>query len=457
MRTPNISNLKVGVMGLGYVGLPLAMQIATTKTHKQTKEKICRKVIGFDINTKRINELKNFIDNTITVKKKDFKLASNNIKFTSNHLDLTEADIFIVTVPTPINKLNCPDFQFLEKASFILGEIISHKLGLKDIKDFIPPIIIFESTVYPGATEEICIPIIEKESKLKYNSPTNQTFYVGYSPERINPGDSFHSIDDIVKITSGCNTLIADWINNFYSSIIKKGTHKASSIEVAEAAKIIENIQRDLNIALINELSIIFEKIKIDTFDVLEAAGTKWNFIPFRPGLVGGHCIGVDPYYLESKSKMLGYHPKVFTAGRKVNDEFPKWIVENLILNMSRNKINISSSNILILGITYKENCPDTRNTKVLKIIRELNNYHININVFDPYIKSQSQLHNIDVNFNLLSSIKTKEKFSVVICAVAHNMILEMNNKEWQSLLKPNGLFFDLKGIIPRELNPIRI
>ncbi|HBK0767178.1 TPA: nucleotide sugar dehydrogenase, partial [Escherichia coli] len=353
---------KIGIIGLGYVGLPLAVEFGKILP-----------TIGFDINKKRISELSNYIDNTLECTTEELKQAHNLIYSSELNL-LSTCNFFIVTVPTPIDKHKQPDLTPLVKASESIATIL--KKG---------DIVVYESTVYPGATEEVCIPILEKNSGLKFNVD----FFAGYSPERINPGDKEHRVTNILKITSGSTPETADKVDEVYNLIIEAGTHKASSIKVAEAAKVIENTQRDVNIALINELSIIFNKLNIDTLEVLEAAGTKWNFLPFRPGLVGGHCIGVDPYYLTHKAQSAGYHPEIILAGRRLNDNMGHFVVSQLVKKMISKKIQIENSNVLILGLTFKENCPDLRNTKVVDIISELKEYNINVDVFDPWCSSE--------------------------------------------------------------------
>ena len=325
-----------------------------------------------------------------------------------------------------------------------------------DSRNKVIPIVLYESTVYPGTTEEICIPLIESESGLICNDlKSAKSFACGYSPERINPGDREHKIKDIIKVTSGSSEEASIWIDNFYHSIIKVGTHRVKTIKTAEAAKIIENTQRDINIALVNELAIIFKLLKIDTLEVLEAASTKWNFLPFKPGLVGGHCIGVDPYYLTFKAQSLGYLPEVVLSGRRINDGMAKWVVEQLILEMCKKNISIKSANVLILGFTFKENCPDTRNTKVVEIFEILKNYNLKVDIVDPWVRKSS----IDENYKIKILNKTikDKKYSAIISTVAHKQFVEMSLMEWRSLIKDNGVLFDLKGLIPRELDPIRI
>ena len=451
---PDIHNLTLAIIGLGYVGLPLGVELAKKQKCVLTGISLSRKVIGFDIDKERIEELKNGFDRTNEI--------SNNLKdvfidLTSDFKKLITADIFIITVPTPIDKDKKPDLTILKNATTTVAKVLKLKKEIEfHSNNNSIPIVIYESTVYPGTTEEICIPLIEKESGLNCDGLKNSTsFSCGYSPERINPGDKKHSIRDIVKVTSGSNKETALWIDNFYGSIIDAGTYKAQSIKIAEAAKIIENTQRDINIALVNELAIIFKLMEIDTLDVIKAASTKWNFIPFKPGLVGGHCIGVDPYYLTHKSQELGYLPEVVLAGRKINDGMAKWIVEQLILEMYRKDIPIKSANILILGFTFKENCPDIRNTKVLEIANILKKYHNEIDIVDPWVDKTSvkEKYNIQVSDKVIQG----KKYSVVISTVAHKQFLEMSLDDWKSLVKTKGLFFDLKGLIPRKLEPLRL
>ena len=453
---PDVNKSTVAIIGLGYVGLPLAVEIAKKQNSNLSGERIDRKVIGFDISNKRIEELKNGYDRTNEISQSQI-LSNVFIDLTNDFQKLIPADIFIITVPTPIDNNNKPDLTALTNASITVAKTLKLKKEIEfNTKKRLIPIVIYESTVYPGTTEEICIPLIEKYSGLTCDSLKNfKSFCCGYSPERINPGDKEHTIKDIVKVTSGSNKEASIWINNFYGSIISAGTYQAKSIKIAEAAKIIENTQRDINIALVNELAIIFKFLKIDTLDVLEAASTKWNFIPFKPGLVGGHCIGVDPYYLTFKSQCVGYSPEVVLAGRKINDGMAKWVVDQLILEMCRKDISIKSSNILILGFSFKENCPDIRNTKVLDIIKMLDQYNIDIDIVDPWVDQAS----VEKNYNLRISqnlIKGK-KYSVVIISVAHKQFLSMSLKEWKNLIKENGILYDLKGLIPRELDTLRI
>ena len=440
---PDIHNCTVAVIGLGYVGLPLAIGISKNKICKFSNQLLKRSLIGFDISKKRINELSAGIDRTKEISVNDLK--NTEIVFTSNKEKLKMADVFIVTVPTPINKRKTPDLNPLTKASETVGEVI--KLRNYNSK----PIIIFESTVFPGATEDLCIPILERVSGKKLN----KDFFCGFSPERINPGDKEHTLDNIIKVTSGSDDASANWIDKFYSSFISAGTFKAPNIKIAEAAKIIENTQRDLNIALINELAILFKKMNIDTLDVLEAAETKWNFLPFKPGLVGGHCIGVDPYYLTYKSQELGYSPQIILAGRRINDNMSKWIVEQLIMQMARNGLPISKAKVLILGLTFKENCTDIRNTKVEDIYRSLNQYDIETFISDPYVDIEEA--NKKFEQRVYKAIPNEIAFEAIIVAVSHDEYKLINNKKWKSLIKTNGVIFDLKGILPRDIGAIRL
>ncbi len=445
---PSLITTKVAIIGLGYVGLPLALEIAKCDVCEKTKKKLDRQVVGFDLNEQRINDLKKGIDHTNEVStellKKELKIT-----YTNYEKDLEDADIYIVTVPTPIDLIKRPDFSFLESASRIVGKVLAKRK--KTLKN---PIIIYESTVYPGATEEICIPILENNSKLIFNfEKEGKGFFCGYSPERVNPGDKKHSLSKIIKVTSGSNPRVASWINDFYSSFISAGTHKASSIKVAEAAKVIENTQRDLNIALINEFSIIFRKANIDTLEVLEAAETKWNFLSFKPGLVGGHCIGVDPYYLTFKAEALGYHPQLVLAGRRINDGMPSVIAKDLILKMVQKGV-INNAKVLILGITFKENCPDMRNSKVLEFIKILQKYKLEILVCDPY--SQLNSNEIDKSINCINELPNDEKFEVIIGAVNHSYFKDLSENDYMRLANENSIFMDLKGMLPRSLDPIR-
>ncbi len=449
---PSLVKCNVAVIGLGYVGLPLAIELEKTKVCLRSGSALNRNVIAFDISENRISELKNGFDRTNEISKNQITTAKNII-FTSEKKKLIEADIFIITVPTPIDDSKRPDLSILEAASLTVGEAI----GMRKIKsntqdhDMSLPIIVYESTVYPGATEEICIPIIEKFSKSKINID----FVCGYSPERINPGDLNHKLSNIVKVTSGSNPEGAKWIDDFYGSIIGAGTHLTSSIKVAEAAKVIENTQRDLNIALVNELAIIFEKMNIDTLDVLKAAGTKWNFLSFQPGLVGGHCIGVDPYYLTSKAESLGYYPQVVLAGRRINDGMGKWIVEQLIKEMARKKLLIGGAEVLILGLTFKENCPDLRNTRVVDIIKSLASYGIKTVTVDPWADTKQAKHLYDLE--IIKEVPKEGNYSAAIVAVSHHQFYNINPSNWNNLLISDGILYDLKGVISRDIKTMRL
>ncbi len=452
-KYPDLFNCRVGVIGMGYVGLPLALEFGKEQFCNRTGSKVNRQIIGYDINEQRLKELRSAYDRTNETTREDINKIKN-IEFTSDKEYLVRCDVFIVTVPTPIDIENKPDLLPLKNASKTVGEILKYR-QVNGNSDNIP-IIIYESTVYPGATEEICVPILEKESGLKFNEINPlEGFVCGYSPERINPGDKNHRLTNIVKVTSGSNKSAAKWIDDFYGSIIKAGTHLAPSIQVAEAAKVIENTQRDLNIALVNELAIIFNKLNIDTLDVLDAAATKWNFLHFKPGLVGGHCIGVDPYYLTYKSEQMGYSPEVVLAGRRINDRMSSWVVEQLVLAMAKNGIRSNNAKVLLLGLTFKENCPDMRNTKVIDLIKYLHDYGITEYVVDPWVDIKAVKE--QYGFNISKKIPLKEKFSAVICAVAHEEFSSMKKEEWEELLEPHGIYMDLKGLIPRELNSIRL
>ena len=411
-------NKKISIIGLGYVGLPLAVEFS----------KIFQ-VIGYDIDESRVKELKKFIDRTNEVSSLDLKSQSKKIIFTNQIESIQNSDFIIVTVPTPINQYKQPNLNPLINAT-------------KDLSKFVRKntIIIYESTVFPGCTEEVCVPIIEDITGLTYN----EDFFCGYSPERINPGDKINTLTKIKKITSGSNEETSEHVDNLYNKIIKAGTYKAPSIKVAEAAKAIENAQRDLNISFVNELAIIFDRMNIDTDDVLKAAGTKWNFLNFKPGLVGGHCISVDPYYLTSKSESLGYYPEVILSGRRVNDNMPKFISSKSIKLLIKNGIDLNNCKALILGITFKENCPDTRNTKVIDIYKELSEYGITVDVFDPYA-SQEQVFN-DYKIKLVNKLK---KYELIILAVAHSDFKKLKINELKS--SERSVVFDLKCMLNRE------
>lgn len=406
--------IKIAIIGLGYVGLPLA--IAFSKKFE---------VIGYDIEKNRIKELQNGHDKTLELSDAELDIAlKNGIKFSSNLTDLKEYNFFIIAVPTPVDKNNRPDLSPLIKASQDVASVL--KKG---------DIVVYESTVYPGATEEECVPVLEKFSKLTFN----KDFFCGYSPERINPGDKEHTITKIKKITSGSTIEISDKVDSVYSSIIEVGTFKASSIKVAEAAKVIENTQRDINIAFVNELAMIFEKIGIDTTEVLNAAGTKWNFLKFNPGLVGGHCIGVDPYYLTHKAQELGYHPEIILAGRRINDNMGKYVANRVIKLMIKHNKKINKANVLILGITFKENCTDIRNSGVIGVINELQDFGCLVDVFDPWANKYEVLR--DYNINLLEKLDLK-KYEAIVLAVAHNQFKKLDLNDNQAVI------FDIKGVL---------
>ena len=414
-----LDKTKIGMIGLGYVGLPLAVEFGK---HFPT--------VGFDINAPRIAELRQGKDSSLEVDADELAQAKH-LTYTTNPDDLSACNVYIVTVPTPVDKHKRPDLTPLIKASQTLGKIM--KKG---------DIAIFESTVYPGATEEVCVPIIESLSSMKYN----QDFFAGYSPERINPGDKEHRVVNILKVTSGSTPEIAEFVDSLYRSIITAGTHKASSIRVAEAAKVIENTQRDVNIALINELALIFNRLGIDTLEVLEAAGTKWNFLPFRPGLVGGHCIGVDPYYLTHKAQEIGYLPEVILAGRRINDGMGPYVAQRVIKMMIQRRVHVANANVLVMGLTFKENCPDLRNTKVVDIIGELQSYHAHVDVYDPWISHKEAEHEYGI-----TPVSTLEpgKYDAIILAVAHRQFHEMGVEKIRALGKPQAVLFDVKYILP--------
>ena len=422
-----LENLKLAVIGLGYVGLPLAVEFGKQQS-----------VVGFDINQQRINALSSGHDSTLEVSDEELKEATF-LKFSADVSTLAACNTYIVTVPTPIDQYNQPDLTPLIKASESIGKVL--KRG---------DIVIYESTVYPGATEEECVPVLEKYSGLVFNVD----FYAGYSPERINPGDKEHRVTTIKKVTSGSTPDVADLVDALYNKIIVAGTHKASSIKVAEAAKVIENTQRDLNIALINELSIIFNKLGIDTESVLEAAGTKWNFLPFRPGLVGGHCIGVDPYYLTHKAQSIGYHPEIILAGRRLNDGMGAYVVSQLIKAMLKQRIHVDGARVLVMGLAFKENCPDLRNTRVVDIVRELAEYNITVDVFVPWVSSEEACHEYGI---VPVNQPDKESYDAIVVAVAHNEFRSLGAQAIRSYGKPNHILYDLKYLLSREESDIRL
>ncbi|MCX2744612.1 nucleotide sugar dehydrogenase [Mangrovivirga sp. M17] len=414
---------KIGIIGLGYVGLPLAVEFGKKVS-----------TLGFDINHKRIEELQKGKDRTLEVEPEELKEAEHLV-YSSNLEDLASCNIYIVTVPTPIDNYKKPDLRPLIGASTTIGKVL--KKG---------DIVIYESTVYPGCTEEDCVPVLEKVSGLKFN----EDFFCGYSPERINPGDKQHRLPTIKKVTSGSTPEIAEKVDNLYKSIITAGTHKASSIKVAEAAKVIENAQRDINIAFVNELAVVFDKMDIDTTEVLEAAGTKWNFLPFRPGLVGGHCIGVDPYYLTHKAESLGHHPEVILSGRRINDQMGLFIASKVIKLMTQMNNPIKNSNILVLGITFKENCPDIRNSKVIDVIRELQSFGANVEVFDPLADPEEVKE--EYGLNLIE--KPSKKYNAVVMAVAHN---EFESLNWSEIKNGNTAVYDVKAKLDKSTITARL
>lgn len=421
MNIRKLNDAKIGVIGLGYVGLPLAVEFGRHYT-----------VIGFDINQKRIEELKAGEDRTLEVSVNELKLAMK-LSYSANLDSLRECNTFIVTVPTPVDKHNRPDLTPLIKASETLGKVV--KRG---------DVVIYESTVYPGATEEDCIPVIEKISGLKFNVD----FYAGYSPERINPGDKEHRFTTIKKVTSGSTLETADFVDALYGSVVTAGTHKAPSIKVAEAAKVIENTQRDLNIALINELALIFNRMGINTEEVLKAAGSKWNFLPFRPGLVGGHCIGVDPYYLTHKAEELGYHAQVILAGRRINDGMGAYVAEQVSRLMMQKRIHVVDAKILVMGLTFKENCPDLRNTKVVDVINEFKGFNAQVDVYDPWIDAAEAKHEYGIT---PTSELLKGHYDAIVLAVSHKQFVEMGIKKIRALGKSNCVIFDVKYLFPAD------
>lgn len=415
-------NKKICIIGLGYVGLPLA--------HAFSKK---YKVVGFDINKPRVDELSNGYDRTLELTKEEVQESiSNGMIYTTNIKEIEDCNVYIVTVPTPIDSSNRPDLTPLIKSSQTIGKVLKRD-----------DIVIYESTVYPGVTEEVCVPQLENVSGLKFN----QDFYCGYSPERINPGDKEHTVTKILKITSGSTPKIADVVDELYNSIIVAGTHKASSIKVAEAAKVIENTQRDVNIALINELALIFDTMNIDTNDVIEAAATKWNFIKLKPGLVGGHCIGVDPYYLTYKSEELGYKPNLILGARQINNAMGKYIADKTIKLMIKSGKIIKNSNVLMMGLTFKENCPDIRNTKVVDIIEELEDFGAIIDVYEPWIDEKDKGY-YDYNF-VENPFENEKKYDAIVVAVGHNLFKTITEEEYNNLIKGEKIVIDVKGIVP--------
>ena len=419
MSLPSLQEIRIGVVGLGYVGLPMAVCMAQHFP-----------VVGFDINEKRIGELAKGIDRTREVTDEEFA-AAKSLEFTADKESLRQCNFLIVTVPTPIDKNRRPDLSSLVSASRVVGETLNPG-----------DIVVFESTVYPGATEEVCVPEIERVSGLVFN----KDFYAGYSPERINPGDKTHRLPDIVKVTSGSTPEVADLVNEVYTKVITAGTHKVSSIRVAEAAKVIENIQRDVNIALVNELAMLFKELELDTSEVLAAAGTKWNFHPYRPGLVGGHCIGVDPYYLTHKAESVGFHPEMILAGRRINDNMAKYVSQDILKSMIRRKLKVDDARILVMGFTFKENCPDTRNTKISELVHELSGFVREVVVYEPLADADEV--NSEYGLSIARELPSGP-FDAVVLAVAHSEITDLGLGRIKALLSPSGLIYDIKNIVP--------
>ncbi|WJW74481.1 Vi polysaccharide biosynthesis UDP-N-acetylglucosamine C-6 dehydrogenase TviB [Thiohalobacter sp. IOR34] len=412
---------RIAIVGLGYVGLPLAVEFGRQLP-----------TVGFDVNPARIAELRAGRDSTLEVSEAELA-AARHLRFSDQRGDIADCNVYIATVPTPIDKARRPDLRPLESASRTIGQVLAPG-----------DVAIFESTVYPGATEEVCVPIMEAESGLVYN----RDFFVGYSPERINPGDKAHRVTNILKVTSGSTAETADFVDALYQRVITAGTHKASSIRVAEAAKVIENTQRDVNIALVNELALIFDRLGIDTEEVLKAAGTKWNFLPFRPGLVGGHCIGVDPYYLTHKAQEIGYHPEVILAGRRINDGMGAHVAERVVKLMTRRRLPVADANVLVLGLTFKENCPDLRNTRVVDVIEELRGYHANVEVYDPWVDAEEA----QAEYGIRPLAEPEPgRYDAIILAVAHRQFADMGVAGIRALGKPGSVLFDVKYLLPAD------
>ena len=422
-----LNNIKIGVIGLGYVGLPLAVEFGKKFD-----------VVGFDINQTRIGELQSGVDHTLEVSSNELK-DSPRLSFSCDLQQLANCNFYIVTVPTPIDDYKQPDLTPLIKASQTIAKVL--KKG---------DVVVYESTVYPGATEEDCIPVLEQHSGLVYN----QDFFAGYSPERINPGDKEHRVTNIKKITSGSTPEIADLVDAVYNQIVTVGTHKASSIKVAEAAKVIENTQRDVNIALINELALIFNKLGIDTEEVLKAAGTKWNFLPFRPGLVGGHCIGVDPYYLTHKAQSIGYHPEIILAGRRLNDSMGAYVANQLVKAMLKKRMVVDGAKVLLMGLAFKENCPDLRNTKITDIVAELEDYNIQVDVYDPWVDGAQAQHEYGIN---PISAPQAGQYDGIILAVAHEQFKALGADEIRAWGKPAHVLYDLKYVLSSDASDLRL
>jgi UDP-N-acetyl-D-glucosamine/UDP-N-acetyl-D-galactosamine dehydrogenase len=427
MTLPKLADIRIGIIGLGYVGLPLAAYLARHFP-----------VLGFDIDRERVAELSHGIDRTREVTEEEFARASR-LTYSADVESLREANFYIVTVPTPVDQAKRPDLSALVSSSRVVGSV----LGKGDV-------VVYESTVYPGATEEVCVPELEKASGLTFN----RDFFAGYSPERINPGDKTHRLPAVVKVTSGSTPESADLVDAVYATVITAGTHRASSIRVAEAAKVIENIQRDVNIALVNELAMLFKELGLETGEVLEAAGTKWNFLPFRPGLVGGHCIGVDPYYLTHKAEQIGFHPQMILAGRRINDSMASFVANDVIKTMLKRKQSIDRARILVMGFTFKENVPDTRNTKVVDLVRTLRDFVAEVVIYDPMadVELAEQEYGL-----ILTNELPQGPFDAVILAVKHEPIAKMGEAGIKALLAPAGLIYDLKGILPPTVSHARI
>lgn len=424
------SSYRICVIGLGYVGLPLAVEFGKYYP-----------VVGFDINKKRIQELQNGVDLTLEVDEPAMKQvilanvpadSEKGLHCTADINSISDCNVYIVTVPTPVDRNNRPDLTPLYKASETVGKVL--KKG---------DIVVYESTVYPGVTEEECVPVLEKVSGLVFNTD----FFCGYSPERINPGDKLHTVAKIKKITSGSTPESATEIDNIYASIITAGTHKAASIKVAEAAKVIENSQRDINIAFVNELAKIFNRLGIDTYQVLEASATKWNFMPFKPGLVGGHCIGVDPYYLAQKAQQVGYHPEIILAGRRLNDGMGVYIAGEIVKLMIKNDIPVKGANLLLLGITFKENCPDVRNTRVVDIINELKSYDMGLTIYDPWAKAEDVAH--EYGIDIITKLPEGQVYDSLVLAVAHS---GFTTTDWRTYVRPGGIIYDVKGCLDKSM-----
>ncbi len=427
MHTFSLETAKLAVIGLGYVGLPLAAEFGKH-----------RSVVGFDINRHRLDALQTGHDSTLEVEDADLAKAQH-LTFTGTLADIADCNVYIVTVPTPIDAFKRPDLTPLISATETIGKVL--KRG---------DVVIYESTVYPGATEEDCVPVLERVSGLTFN----EDFFAGYSPERINPGDKTHRLTTITKVTSGSTLEVADYVDALYASIVTAGTHKAPSIRVAEAAKVIENTQRDLNIALINELAVIFNKMDIDTEAVLKAAGSKWNFLPFRPGLVGGHCIGVDPYYLTHKAEAIGYHPQIILAGRRLNDSMGAYVVGQLIKEMLKRRIQVNGARVLVMGLTFKENCPDLRNTRVVDVVNELRTYDIEVDVFDPWVAADEA----EMEYGITPIDKPNaDTYDGIILAVGHDKFAQLGASGMRSFGRPDHVLYDLKHIFPADQSDLRL